>query len=172
MKETRKLRILTKANGVYKTYTPEQLEFEAKLIEAKLKDIQTSQTKIEGLLEKWEKRTSKNIKLGKAVGIMFGTAFVVGIATFLATQGSPASAELSILASGLGVIAGLANAVSEHFKIASDPIARAYSKILGDKAVILGEKQSMVSALISANQIQQKVSNIKSYEEGTVNERN
>ena len=156
MKETRKLKILTKAEGKYKTYTLDQLAYEAKLLEAKLDDAKDNQFRLNNRIDKWENEkfdadvypTKKGIPslIGTTILLTVGSTAVVAITT----QDTGATLVSGLPFSIVSFLIGLGNVRANAHKPVSLPIARAYDRFLGDKIEVLNKKKLMVDALMEA----------------------
>ena len=160
MKEAKKVKILTKAQGKYQSYNLEELEQEAKIIAAQILDVQNSQAKFENnILTKWEETNmgsfldNKNIiKKALIAGISGGLAGTGIIAFWALGVGVDQMAQfITTPVSFMGGLAiGIGNASANIHKPVSLPIARAYDRFLGDKIEVLGKKKLMVDELIDA----------------------
>ncbi|MBQ7579334.1 MAG: hypothetical protein IJT25_02240 [Clostridia bacterium] len=159
MKETKKLKILVKAEGKYKTLTLSQLEFEAKLLEAKNKDITKKIIKLDNKIDKWEDdKFNESLNVVKESAILAGTTITLTGATMLAFGLATQSPGLTLAAGALSSIpyalVGLGNVAANIHKPVSLPIARAYARFLGDKIEILGKKKLMVDELLEAKRLE------------------
>ena len=156
MKETRKLKILTKAEGKYKTYTLDQLAYEAKLLEAKNKDITRKIINLENKIDRWEDNefTADSLNGLKSSVIIAGTTIaLVGVTA--AVVGAATQNSYAALASGFWSaipysLVGFGNVAANVYRPVSLPIARAYDRFLGDKIEVLGKKKLMVDALMES----------------------
>ena len=158
MKENKKIKILTKAEGKYKTYSLNELEKEAKLIEDKIGSLGYRKFDFNfRFLDEWEKLSNTDVldHAGRMIVVPVISALVVGAA---AAQLLPpdvlnrgfATFNLTFA----GGIMGIANAVTSVYKPVTLPIARAYDKFLGDKIEVLGKKKLMVDELMETKRIQ------------------
>ena len=156
MKEIRKLKILTKAEGKYRTYTLDQLTNESKLLEAKHKDITRRIINLENKIDEWENNefTADSLDGIKPSVIIAGTTIALAGATAaavcLATQSQGQTFAAFAISSIPYAVAGIGNVAANVRKPVSLPIARAYDSFLGDKIEILNKKKLMVDELIEA----------------------
>ena len=160
MKETRKLKILTKAEGKYKTYSLDQLAYEAQLLEAKLDDAKDNQFRLNNRIDKWEneKFHADIYPTKKGIPSLIGTTILLTVgakaAVAITTQDTGATL-VSCLVFGMGsALIGLGNVEANVHKPVSLPIARAYNRFLGDKIEMLGQKKLMVDELMETKRAQ------------------
>ena len=152
MTEDKKIKILTKAEGKYKTYSLNELEKEAKLIENKIDNLWYNKFNFNfRFLNEWEKLSQTDVldHAGRMIVVPVISALVVGaVASQLLPPDVLNREFVTFNITFAGGIVGISNAVTSVYKPVSLPIARAYDRFLGDKIEVLGKKKLMVDELI------------------------
>lgn len=160
MKETREIKILTKVNDKYKTFSLEELESEHIKLLKKTIRIEYHQTRIDERIQKSELNKAENSSKSDAINYItsFGLP-VVAAAIFagaLISEDIIPQTERLIITMAAGAIMGIGNAKAAIVKPISLPLARVYSEYLGNKFDITNKKRLLVDSLMEAKRLQMK----------------